>query len=238
MLEIRRYEPGDRFQLVVDGDDLASLVMRHKVTVQYSTLWTDEDTWFQPGTAKRGDRDAVPSIFLTSALMKPENGKTDDDTEGEQDFVTPAMEDSVKQIALIWGDHRVSLATGSLGKPFAALRGCTDALLKAWDLDPAVQASLSRHAKPAHLKPMVRSIQDVYPTSMLAKGNQGRVNFRALVNAEGVVTRCDTLKSYNEPAFDALACKVVQRTRFDPALDKAGKPVPSYYAQTVIYFTG
>lgn len=175
----------------------------------------------------------MPAVFLSSAIIPRE--KSDEEGQPRRDSVTPEMEQAVKQIALVWGSSRVVLATGSLGKPFAAMRSCTDALLKEWKLDPQVQNTLSRRAAPSNIMAMVRAIQAVYPMSMAAQGKQGRVNFRALVDPQGAGTSCSTMMSYNDPAFDTLACKVIQKTRFDPALDKDGEPVASYYVETVIY---
>lgn len=235
-LEFRRFGPGDGFQLAIDGADLSSLVSRKRVTVEYGDLYVDKDSSFQDGTSKRDGQDSVPAIFLSSALFQTPN--TGPIVVPSRNDVTPVMEAAVTQVRLVWGRNRVVINTGSLGKPFAAMRSCTDALLKAWGLDPAVQNTLTRWAQPVNLPAMVHSIQAVYPGSMASQGKQGRVNFRAIVNAQGVVTRCDTLRSYNDPAFDKLACNVVRRTKFEPALDKDGKPADSFYNQTVVYSIG
>ncbi|MFC0203679.1 energy transducer TonB [Novosphingobium soli] len=235
VLEIRRFQPGDGFELSVDGDDLAGLVHSHSVTIGYGTLWKHEDSGFQLGTTTRGTG-TVPSIFLSSALKAPDDGLID--VRRRAAIVTPEMEAGVDRISLSWSRNNLILNTGSLGKPFAAMRSCTDALLRAWGLDPEVQNGLTRYPAPTNLMQMVRAIQAVYPASMAATGKQGRVNFRAIIDGQGSVTRCETIKSYNDPEFDALACKVVRRTRFNPALDRNGKPVDSYYAATVKYYLG
>ncbi len=46
------------------------------------------------------------------------------------------------------GSKVYRLQTGSLGPPLAAMRTCTDDLLRHWGYDPAVQATLSRAAVP------------------------------------------------------------------------------------------
>lgn len=235
-LEFRRFRPGDGFQLVIDGADLAGVVDRAKVTVEFGTVFTDKDTPFQAGVSKRDDRKPIPSIFLSSAFAQPDKALPGETS--SRLLVTPAMESEVKQVALVWGSNRLALLTGSLGKPFAALRSCTDALVASWGLDPAVQNALTRSAKPVSLMAMVRSIQASYPVVMAASGKQGRVNFRALVDAQGAVTQCATMRSYNNAAFDDLACKVVRKTKFAPALDKEGKPVASFYVETVSYTLG
>ncbi|WP_232495123.1 energy transducer TonB [Novosphingobium kaempferiae] len=232
LLEFRRYRPGDRFQLLFRGKEVSGLMQREAVTIEYGSLAKDKDSQFQAGSSKPEKGASVPAIFLSSSfrpVMDREPGSV------SPDMVTPAMEDSIRQIALVWGSNRLVLDTGSLDKPFAAMRSCTDEMVKRWGLDPATQNSLSRRARPAKLASMVRSIQAVYPMSMAVMGKQGRVNFRALVDAQGVVTGCETVQSYNDAAFDALACKVIQKTAFEPALDKDGKPTASYYAETVIY---
>lgn len=72
-----------------------------------------------------------------------------------------------------------------------------------------------------------------------SRGQQGRVNVRLLVAATGRPTDCKVVRSYNEPAFDKLACeKLLRYGRFEPALDASGTAVPSYYATTVVWFIG
>lgn len=232
LLEFRRYRPGDRFQLLFRGKEVSGLMDREKVTIEYGALSKDEDTPFQAGSSKLEDGGSIPTIFLSSSFRLV--------TDNEPDFagrvaVTPAMEEGIRHVALVWGGNRVVLNTGPLGKPFAAMRSCTDEMVRRWGLDPAVQNSLSRQARPLDRMSMVRSIQAVYPMSMAVMGKQGRVNLRALVDAQGVVTGCQTVQSYNDAAFDALACKVIKKTAFEPALDKDGKPTASYYAETVVY---
>ena len=232
-LEFQRFRPGDTFQLAIDGEDLSGLVRRNQVSIEYGDLGVDKDTSFQPGTTMRDGKEAVPSIFLSSEMRPSE--KTSGSFEHSKVLVTPAIEAAVKQVAVVWGENRIVAVTGSLGKPFAAMRACTDGLVETWGLDPVVQNALTRSAVPQSPMTMVRAIQAAYPMTMASQGKQGRVNFRALVDAQGVVTECTTMKSYNERAFDDLACKVIRRTKFDPALDKDGKPVASFYVETVNY---
>lgn len=236
MLEFLRFRPGDVFQLSIDGADLAGTAQCDKVSVEYGDVFIDKDTPFQAGTSTRDDQKTVPSILLSSAFAQPE--KTAIGVRSSHPLVTPEMEAGVRQVTLAWGANRLTLVTGPLGKPFAALRSCTDDLVTSWGLDPAVQNALSHDARPANVPAMVRSIQAVYPKTLAARGKQGRVNFLALVDEQGAVTQCRTMQSYNVRAFDDLACNVVRKTRFEPALDKDGKPVASYYVETVGYVLG
>ncbi|WP_330702733.1 energy transducer TonB [Novosphingobium resinovorum] len=235
ILEMRRFAPADDFQFTVNGEEISGLVRSSaaKVEITYGDLPPGTARGFQEGNTEREGK-KYPAIFLTSSL----GSRADEDEDTPQPTVTPEMEAGARRITLSWGGNRVVLNTGSLGKPFAAMRLCTDSLVESWGLDPAVQNGLTRRARPGSLMSMVRGIQAIYPVGLAGKGKQARVNFLALVDERGVVTDCHVLQSYNDPGFDDLACRVVRKTTFEPALDKDGKPVPSFYAQTVMYKLG
>ena len=46
------------------------------------------------------------------------------------------------------------------------------------------------------------------------------------VNAEGRLTRCLSFASSGNPALDAELCRMLARTRWEPARDLDGNPVP------------
>lgn len=46
------------------------------------------------------------------------------------------------------------------------------------------------------------------------------------VGASGRLTRCQAVSSSGNPALDAELCRLLERTRWAPARDRAGRPVP------------
>jgi protein TonB len=65
-----------------------------------------------------------------------------------------------------------------------------------------------------------------YPTESLKAGEQGTVEFKVDVNADGRAENCVILKSSGFPRLDKATCDVVvRRARFKPASDGNGAPI-------------
>jgi hypothetical protein len=69
---------------------------------------------------------------------------------------------------------------------------------------------------------------------MLSAGQPAIVEFRLSVSADGVPTSCHIQLTTRPKEFDAAVCdSLMRRARFTPALDAEGKPLISYYLNTV-----
>jgi protein TonB len=73
-----------------------------------------------------------------------------------------------------------------------------------------------------------------YPRAALLHHEQGTVLLRLFIDAEGSVTRVETLQSSGVAALDAAAVAALSRWRFLPA-ERAGQPVASYRDQPVSF---
>ena len=118
----------------------------------------------------------------------------------------------------------------------AAMDRCIDQLLTTWGLDPAVQRALQHGPVPLNNpSDWVRSTD--YPSS--AANRSSVINFRLAIGADGAVTGCHIQSGLSVADFAAATCQLVaRRARFSPALDAAGKPVTSFYANTVRWVSG
>jgi len=127
------------------------------------------------------------------------------------------------------------LETGSMGAPFAALRKCNDELLLHWGIDVARHATLSRTVVPKE-KPSRWMRSADYPVQMIVEGKRAIVQFRLNVDATGKPTACNIQQSTRPKAFDDAVCRgLMKRATFEPALDAEGKPLASYYINTVVF---
>lgn len=108
-----------------------------------------------------------------------------------------------------------------------ALRACNDALLRAWDVDPAALAALQRPPRPALQHGALRWITDRdYPPDALHDRISGTVTYRFTVELDGHVSDCATVVSSGNRSLDDAACRIlVERGRFEPALGPDGRPV-------------
>lgn len=125
------------------------------------------------------------------------------------------------------------LETGPMDKPLDALRQCSWDTVKSWGLSIEEQKGLTRKALPTSPSSGWFSPND-YPNDMVRGGYEGNVNFRVIVDATGAPLSCHVQSSTRPQAFDDVVCRqVMKRARFHPALDAAGKPIKSYWRQSV-----
>lgn len=119
--------------------------------------------------------------------------------------------------------------------PMDAVRACLDNLLASWGVDANTQKSLTREPMPVGNPGDWLKSSD-YPQKMLDQGMNDSVNFRLTIDAVGMPTACNVLTMESRPEFIKATCdKLMQRARFNPALDAQGNPVPSIYVSTVIW---
>jgi len=166
-----------------------------------------------------GTRDLLnrTSIGLTTALAAP----------------TLEQAAAVTQLRLDAGNVRAMLKIGSLGAPMRVMHTCLDALVRDWGFDPVQQASLARRVSPTGQPGLWLTSRD-YPTRAIAKGERGVIRFRIMVGADGVPTQCFVSRPTMSAEFITLTCALLmKRARFSSALDREGKPVASYYVNTV-----
>ena len=152
-------------------------------------------------------------------------------------FVVPADPEAERRIKTMTiqrvGSKAVALQLGAMDKPMEAMRTCTDSLVKAWGLDPAVQRSLSRQAI-SLTSPGSWVGDNDYPRHALAEGESGLVHFRLMIDDTGKPTQCVIQSKTKPDEFAPTVCAVImRRARFQPALDSQGKAVPTYFASSV-----
>jgi TonB family protein len=148
--------------------------------------------------------------------------------------ITAEQEAKIKSITFKPASKgRYRLETGSLGAPFAAMRTCTDDLVKHWGFDPAILSKLTRSAVPTS-NPATWLGSNDFPSTALAQGMNGYVKFRLDVDPDGKVAGCRILYRTNPDEFADTSCQLLtKRAKFTPALDAGGKPVKSYYISAV-----
>ena len=151
---------------------------------------------------------------------------------------TPAQEVAITEVRIAASSMRLTLRTGSMGAPLAAMRTCITSLVKDWGLDPAQQDALTKRVSPLG-KPGTWLTPSDYPAGALAMGASAVVRFRIMVGADGVPTKCFVQQATMSPEFIKLTCDLlVKRARFSPALDRDGKPVASFYTNSVRWLAG
>ncbi len=235
ILSIEQDAPGNSFRMTLVGPMLGRENEKGDATIKFGAM-AEQAVMFFPGTV--GDDPAW--IFGDSMRLKPyseaeialanKNGYAF----SSETPITEADEAAVKSVVI--GRplrHPVRLNTGPMKAVFTAMRNCTDELLDHWGIDVARHRELSRWAMPLG-QPGKWLRSGDYPPDMLAKAQPGIVRFRLSVGADGIPAACHIQRSTNSKGFDDAVCKgVMRRARFEPALDKDGLPIASYYVNAV-----
>jgi TonB family protein len=77
---------------------------------------------------------------------------------------------------------------------------------------------------------------DDYPAAALRAEEQGRVEYRLDVSADGMVRGCTITVSSSSPSLDAATCRILRaRVRFVPARDRQGRFVTDTYASSIAW---
>ena len=233
-----QFEPGDTFNMVFVGKALDSGDGWPKVTVQFGpngdqseAIAVGATTNNKPAIILQGGQRIVP---LTDAEKAARKKAAKDSLPFEPAPIGPDREKAATWLQL--GKVRsfdFRFDTGPMDAPLAALRDCSWDMVRSWGLDVEQQKHLSRKAHPTEPSGNWFSPDD-YPNEMLRGGYQAIVNFRLLIDETGKATSCKIQTSTRPKEFDDVVCaKVSKRARFHPALDAQGKPIRSFWRQTV-----
>ena len=233
--------PGDHFSVIVAGRPLRSLYLKptpEDVQIQFGPFEEVSDV-----TAVEGDLgEFKPAAIISVAKLGTLPSEAEDRPEG---YSAPGPFDVVgrtfpegraEQIEWFRIERRrkpVTLATGPMAKPVAALQKCMEDLVSTWGIDVAAHRKLSRRVEPTNDPGnWIRSTD--YPVSELWKGGQAIIKFRLTVNEEGLPVDCDVSGLTDSAEFAEISCaRLRKRARFTPALDADGKPITSVYLGTV-----
>jgi hypothetical protein len=238
IIEFRQFAPSRVFELLIAGKKLKAGRAR-PLTTQ-----------FEPNGKPRKHPSSLQGkladgrvVFETSVRLPDDEYDTDDPDESGHDWkadfesLAPLeanhdAEARITQLRIsgpLFQDVRFRL--GPLDKPLDAMRACLDELLTHWGIDAAAHHSLTRRAVPTSDPGRWLGPAD-YPTELLKKNESGVVHMRLMVDAQGKPTKCVVQTGGSE--FDKVTCALLmRRARFSPALDAQGKPIASYYTNSV-----
>jgi TonB family protein len=227
-IRLTRYEPGDSFDLVFYGHRVASPDTRSEAKIDFGLRGT-------PAAVKtvNGKAGNLPMMLIGSARL---DGWEREKSEDIAPSLSPQQEDAVTGVTVRIGRKKAfRVEFGPLSKPMAQLRTCQADLLKSWGYDPVVQTTLATPVKPAN-SPASWLRDNDYPSGAVAAGQNGVVQFRLDVDAEGKVHGCHVLARTSPDVFADTTCRnVTRRARLKPALDLDGKPVRSFFVQKVYW---
>lgn len=232
LLNMRAYEPGYSLEMIIAGKEISAFQKSKTFTISYGSGEPIPVSRHQAGTSG----DFGPSVVFGGVMksrIADERAEADDSL---RPFPDIPFEKQLNHISLANSFKTVVLETGPMAKAFDTLRQCTDNLVKQWGLDPAIQAALTRKVKARNIPEWARQIQASFPSELLMQNKQARVNVLVVVDELGMPADCDAWQAFDNTDFKVRACGIILRNaRFNPALDKDGRPTRSYYATVIVY---
>ena len=232
-----RYGPGEYFRMTIAGRPVKTAIENGEATFEFGPKEGEQKYAFNKGSLGEYPalvflsqvRLAPPSLLELTAIEKRKNDEWIDLAP-----VTPEREGAIRNLTINRPLRRaVIMETGPMRKPLEALGKCIDNLMASWGVDVNKHKNLMRKAAPAE-DPKRWVVSADYPLKMLAAGQPAIVEFRLSVGIDGKPTACHIQSSTRPKEFDNAVCKsVMRRAQLNPALDSEGKPIASYYRNTV-----
>lgn len=235
LLTMRLYEPGYAFQVSMAGDPVWRFEKAPNLKVIYGDGAPLQASGLQVG---RMDGIGHAIIFERDVAFAEEKAAGQASaTARPTPYPDQVLEARLDRIAIGTSNARLVLQTGPMIKAMAALRQCTDDLVRKWGLEPAIQAGLTRRAFPVNQAVWASSIINAFPPAGMQ--GSGRVHVRVFVNKKGMPTGCGVHHTFDNTKFLDSACEIIiGKARFQPALDKNGEPVDSYYSTAIFFKSG
>ena len=230
IMEIRRDQPGDHFDLHLYGQRLKFKELTVPVELTFGMGGTPQ---WRDGTSLTLDGPPIlPLVRVTNLRVDGLVGLKN--AASALPPLTPAIETQITAITFkLRMGKPYRLETGSMSAPLAAMRACTDDLIKGWGYDPTVRSGLTHLPEPAN-NPSYWVTSLDFPGKSSQAGHNGLVRFRLDVDPAGRPTGCRILYRTNPDEFADLSCKLLlERARFKPALNAQAKPVKWFYINTI-----
>jgi len=237
-LEMRRFAPGWGLQTTIASSRAGARFDRN---VRYR--FTDDAEWQYPGLglAVTLDNGLKGAIVEPPLVELPELEAIEDDAERAAYFsaidfraIERQQAAAIDSLSVRGLGREFTLQLGKLEAPIGALQDCVDELTTHWNIDVEAHKTLTRKATPVNWRAGSRMLD--YPPRMAREGMPGLVNVRLAIDETGKITGCSIQMPLSDPAFEESSCDDIQHAfDFDPALDKDGKPIASYWITRVVF---
>lgn len=240
LLFFEQYWPGKYVGMTVAGPSYGRFASRVRTDLSFAEGQKPRET--EPFTGAVGDfGDAVIYSWINVGAGFREEAEIGDVNATKGRGMPQLDKDGARQAQFVGlrqrGDE-YRLMTGPLDEAFAALDACALDLVSTWGLDPEQQRTATQMPRWTNRDGVVRRILVAYPRGAQQKGEQGIMRMRVIVSPEGTVEDCVILKATETDRLDSPACGAMANARFEPALDAAGKPMRSFYAESIVYQLG
>lgn len=235
ILRMARFGPGSHFRFTVGGNPFRPGLDDRQASVQFGANEKPQALDYLPGSLG----EEIPALVFTGSVnffATAADQKKEDFAPEPIREIDPARLDAITNITLAKPLRRpVTLATGPMAKPVAALSKCVDNLMTSWGIDAEKHKNLKSYVTPKDDPARwVRSSE--YPIKMIKQGQPALVEFRLAVDETGKVTGCHIQETTRPKEFDNAVCQgLIKRASFTPAVDDGGNPVKSFWRSRVLF---
>ena len=133
------------------------------------------------------------------------------------------------------GASEVSFKVTGLSAALRSLNECAENLVVFWGLDLDQHRTMQQGPTVTNYSKIARGMMAEYPVEALRREEQGEIRFLVIVGADGSVEECRQSDVTVTVSLKSPVCRIMQRARFEPALDQGGNPMRSYYASQIRY---
>lgn len=239
-LKIEQYGPSSGFGLTIAGPAMQQAAQSRRISIQFGAFAKSADV--RPFVGKVdgfGSGLIYSNVTLDPADREGDEAGREDEAINRLPQLDAAKAQGVDRIVLEYGgDRSARLETGDLSGPFAAMNTCTLDLLRDWGLDTEKHRTISRMPFWSNQQAVTREIVRTYPTAALTSGEQAILAMRVLIDAQGQVSQCTLLDATTTDRLKSPACRAMQKAKFEPARDKDGNAISSFYLTRIIYKIG
>lgn len=230
--------PATSFTLTVGGQELRPF---HRAAPIELGMENDEPMQRLERVAKAELGQFGPALIIQGKRINDRPDAPDDDNVANSNRTQVSLHQidlgeaaSIDRLVLMRGKRVLSFETGNMKAPFEALNQCSRTLLQTWGVDPE-QHERYTPIKWTNRKAIARRISSSYPSTALRKGESGIFRLRVIVEPDGTMSECHLNSATLVDSLQSPACREMKNAVFQPALDKDGKPMRSYYLTRIIY---
>ena len=241
-LELRQFEPEGALAILVSGPEMNLLTQQASIRLGPDVDYIPKPNAFRVKLSNDWVgitfRDELVPYADVPMVEERRNDYSPYDYWDEHDF--QARFRKINNLSIKGAlETPISLELGSMLAPKVALDACLSELITRWGIDAEAHQTLSREVKILNLKKLTYAFSRNYPREMIIAEQSGIVQYRLMVDERGKPSACHLQLASNHREFEKVSCKLLMNVaRFDPALDKDGKPIASYWINAIIFRIG
>lgn len=233
-VEFRRFQPSGPLQVIVASSRMRQ---RDPLAFEYSFNSDFGSGWVRGGSLAINMPDGFRGVLFQAYIPLDTANITEPIPPNFRFELQPRIESaSAARLDTITVRNAfpssLTLQLGSLEEPIAALNTCVDELITHWGIDVEAHKTLSQGVRATNMREVPRMMH--YPPKMAAQRMPGLVHVRLMIDERGLQTDCHIQMPLSDPEFEKSSCADLEHAlEFEPALDKDGKPMASYWATSV-----